>query len=317
MYRANQILLAATALLLTSSCGPGSQTAGIEGTGAPSPVTATARITGFGSIFVNGVEFTTTGAQIQIDDQPGTESQLAIGEVVTVQGTLNTSNTTGTAALVTFRGNVQGPVATVDVPTDTFVALGQTVVVTATTVFDPAIQPQQISGIKTGDAYEVSGFPDSTGRIIASHVQIAAAGSTLRVTGAMQGLNTSTTVFQVNALTVDYSAATVHGTLANGSLVDVEGSSLNGSGALSATTVTVLPPSAGAPGSRGEVEGVITSFNSASDFVVNGVHVTTNANTLFQLNGITLGVNVRVDVEGTYDSSGTTLVASSVEAGGT
>jgi hypothetical protein len=94
----------------------------------------------------------------------------------------------------------------------------------------------------------------------------------------------------------------------------VQGTSLSASGALMATDVTVLPPPGGAPGSRGEVEGVVTSFNSVSDFVVNGVHVTTNANTLFQLNGITLGVNVRVDVEGSYDSSGT-LVASSVEAG--
>jgi len=313
MQRAIQILFAASPLLLTS-CGPGSQVAGIEGTGAPSPITATGPVTGFGSIFVNGVEFTTTGAQIQIDDQPGTESQLAIGEVVTVTGTLNANNTTGTATHVTFLGNVLGPVAQVDVPTDTFVELGQTVLVTATTVFDPNIQPQQISGVKTGDRYEVSGFPDSSGQIVASRVTVATSGTTLRVAGAVQGLNTSTTVFQINALSVDYSAAAVHGTLANGSLVDVESTSLNASGALSATTVTVLPPPGGAPNSRGEVEGVITTFNSVSDFVVNGVHVTTNANTLFQLNGLTLGVNVRVDVEGSYDSLGT-LVASSVEAG--
>lgn len=314
MYRVNQMLLAASALLLTS-CGPGTQVAGIEGTGAPAAVTATGPVTGFGSIFVNGVEFTTTGAQIQIDDQPGSESQLAIGEVVTVTGTLNPNNTTGTATHVTFLGNILGPVAQTDVPTNTFVVLGQTVLVTASTMFDPNIQPQQISGVKTGDRYEVSGFPDSSGQIVASRIQLATTGTALRVTGTLQGLNISTSVFQINALSVDYSTATVHGTLADGSLVDVEGSSLDASGALSATTVTVLPPPGGAPNSRGEIEGIITSFNSVSDFVVNGVHVTTDANTLFQLNGITLGVNVRVDVEGTYDSSGT-LVANSVEAGG-
>jgi len=315
MHRANQILLAATALLLTS-CGQDSQTAGIEGTGAPAPaaVTATGPVTGFGSIFVNGVEYNTTGAQIQIDGQPGTESQLAIGEIVTVNGTLNTNDTTGTAARVTFSGNVLGPVSAVDVPTDTFVLLGQTALVTTSTVFDPNIQPQQISGIKTGDLYEVSGFPDSTGQIVASHIQIAAANASLRVEGAVQGLNTGTSVFQLNALTVDYSAATLHGTLANGSLVDVEGGTVSAGGALLAAVVTVLPPPGGAPNSRGEVEGVITSFTSSSDFVVNGVHVTTTASTLFELNGVTLGVNVRVDVEGSYDSSGT-LVASSVEAG--
>ncbi len=313
MHRATQILVAATALLL-SSCGPDTQVAGIEGTGAPAPITATGPVTGFGSIFVNGVEYATTGTQFQIDDQPGTESQLAVGEIVTVTGTLNADDTTGTATQVTFLGNVLGPATEVDVPSQTFVVLGQTVLVTSSTVFDPSIQPASIAGIRTDDRLEVSGFPDSSGQIVASHIQLAGAGTDLRVEGVVQGLDSGASVFQVNALSVDYSAAKLQGTLSNGSLVDAEGSSLSASGALMATAVTVLPPPGGAPNSRGEVEGVITSFTSTSDFVVNGVHVTTNASTQFELNGMTLGVNVRVDVEGSYDSSGT-LVASDVEAG--
>jgi len=313
MDRASQILFAAAALLLTS-CGPGTQVAGIEGSGAPAPITATGPVTGFGSIFVNGVEYTTTSAQIHIDDQPGSESQLAVGEIVTVTGTLNADDMTGTATQVIFLGNVLGPVTAVNVPTDTLVVLGQTVLVTASTVFDPSIQPPQIAGIKTDDRLEVSGFPDSSGRIVASHIQLAPTNSALRVQGVVQGLDTSAFVFHVNALAVDYSAATLHGTLSDASLVDVEGSSLSAAGALMATTVTVLPPPGGAPDSRGEVEGLITTFTSISDFVVNGVHVTTNASTQFVLNGIALGVDVRVDVEGSFDSSGT-LVAESVEAG--
>ena len=105
MDRASQILFAAAALLLTS-CGPGTQVAGIEGSGAPAPITATGPVTGFGSIFVNGVEYTTTSAQIHIDDQPGSESQLAVGEIVTVTGTLNADDMTGTATQVIFLGNV-------------------------------------------------------------------------------------------------------------------------------------------------------------------------------------------------------------------
>jgi Domain of unknown function (DUF5666) len=316
MDRATRILIAATALVLTS-CGPG-QVAGIEGSGAPAPVTATGPVTGFGSIFVNGVEYTTTGAQIQIDDQPGLESQLAIGEIVTVTGTLDANNLTGTANEVTFGGNALGPVTSVSAPTDTFVVLGQTVAVIRTTTFDPNIQPAGIAGITSGARVEVSGFPDSSGQILASRIQLAPASTTLRVEGVVQGLDTSTSVFQINALPVDYSGAMLNGTsaLANGSLVEVEGSSLSAGGALLATTVTLLPQRSGAPGSRGEVEGVITAFTSLSDFVVNGQHVTTNASTQFNLNGIPLGVNVRVDVEGSFDSSGT-LVATSVEAGDT
>lgn len=311
-----RILIAATALLLTS-CGPG-QIAGIEGSGAPSPVTATGPVTGFGSIFVSGVEYTTTGAQIQIDGQPGMESQLAIGEIVTVTGTLNADNVTGTASQVSFSGNVLGPVTSVSVPTDTFVVLGQTVAVTLTTTFDRNIQPAGIAGITPGARLEVSGFPDSSGQILASRIQLAGAGNSLRVAGAVQGLDAATSAFQLNALSVDYGGAMLGGTgtLANGSLVEVEGMSLSAGGALLATAVTVLPPRGGAPASRGEVEGVITAFSTVSDFVVDGQHVTTNAGTQFNLNGIPLGVNVRVDVEGSFDSSGT-LVATRVDAGST
>lgn len=315
MHRATTILCAATALLLTS-CGPGSQTAGIEGSGAPAPITATGPVTGFGSIFVNGVEYTTTGAQFQIDDQPGTESQLAIGEIVTVTGTLNADDVTGIATDVTFSGNVLGPVTNLSAPTGTFEVLGQTVAVTGTTIFDPNIQPAGIASIRNADRVEVSGFPDSSGQILASRIQLAPAGSTLRVEGVVQGLDSSTKVFQMNSLAVDYNAATLNGTLSNGSLVEVQGSSVSARDTLIATAVTVLPRPAGAPNSRGEVEGIITTFTSIGDFVVNGQHVTTSASTQFFLNGIPLGVNVRVDVEGSYDSSGT-LVATSVEAGQT
>lgn len=316
MDRAIQILIAASALVLTS-CGPG-QVAGIEGSGAPASVTATGPVTGFGSIFVNGVEYNTTGAQFQIDDQPGMESQLAIGEIVTVTGTLNADNVTGTATQVTFSGNALGPVTSVSAPTDTFVVLGQTVAVTRTTTFDPNIQPAGIAGITSGARVEVSGFPDSSGQILASRIQLASASTSLRVAGVVQGLDASTSAFQINALSVDYSGAVLNGTstLANGSLVEVAGSSLSAGGALLASAVTVLPNRGGAPDSRGEVEGVITVFTSISDFVVNGQHVTTNASTQFNLNGIPLGVNVRVEVEGSFDSSGT-LVATSVEAGDT
>src|SRR5256885_5141775 len=83
MNRAFQAILVGIALLL-ASCGGGQLTAGIEGSGAP--VTTVGSITGFGSIFVNGVEYATAGAQIGIDGQPGTEAQLSVGDVVTVVG---------------------------------------------------------------------------------------------------------------------------------------------------------------------------------------------------------------------------------------
>ena len=100
---------AAMALLLVS-CGGSSNTqlGGIQGSGTG---VAYGPVTGFGSIFVSGVEYTTSNAQISVDDQVGSESQLLVGQVVTVKGAINADGKTGTATQVTFSGEVAGAVA--------------------------------------------------------------------------------------------------------------------------------------------------------------------------------------------------------------
>ena len=310
MSRTLQSVLVAIALLL-SSCGGGQLTAGIEGSGAP--VTASGVITGFGSIFVNGIEYSTAGAVLDIDEQPGAESQLSVGDVVTVVGTLNADGMTGNASRVTFRGNVAGPVEQVNLPTRTLVVLGQTVLVTGSTVFDPGFSPADIHGIKPGASLEVSGFANSFGQLVASRIKLLASAGTLRVEGVVQALNTTAQTFQLGALLVDYRGVTLSTTLANGSIVDVQGSGLSASGALVATAIEVSPAVGGAANSAGKVEGVITAYTSNADFMIAALHVITNGSTQFTLNGVTLGVNVRVAVEGSFDSSGN-LVAATLEA---
>ncbi|MBI4293187.1 MAG: hypothetical protein HY661_17065, partial [Betaproteobacteria bacterium] len=65
---------------------------GLGGTGISQGV-----ITAFGSVFVNGIEFSTGGATVKIDDNPGLESDLKIGMVVTVRGTADDAARTGSA----------------------------------------------------------------------------------------------------------------------------------------------------------------------------------------------------------------------------
>src|SRR6267378_485584 len=302
--------IVAAAVLLLASCGGPTQLAGIQGSGSS---VASGPITGFGSIFVNGVEYATSNAQIRIDDQPGAESQLLVGEVVTVTGSVNSDGKTGTAAQVTFSGDVAGPITAVNTTAGTFVVLGQTVRVSGSTLFDANIQPAGIASLQVGNLVEVSGFPNTAGEIVALRIQLEAAGSALEVKGIVQSLDMTAHTFRVNTLTVDYSAITPMGSLANGGTVTVSGSMLNAAGALVATRVDVLQGFGGAANEQGEIEGLITTFTSNSDFVINGQRVTTDANTQFMLNGVTLAVDVRVEVEGSFDASGV-LVATSVQA---
>ena len=302
--------IVAAAVLLLASCGGSTQLAGIQGSGSS---IASGPITGFGSIFVNGVEYVTSNAQIRIDDQPGAESQLLAGQVVTVTGSVNSDGKTGTATQVTFSGDAAGPITGIDIAGGTFVVLGQTVRVSGSTLFDNKIQPASIASLQVGNIVEVSGFPNAAGEIVASRIQLEAAGSALEVNGIVQSLDMTAHTFHVNALTVDYSAIAPSGSLANGVTVIASGTMLNAAGALVATRVDVLPGFGGTANEVGDIEGLITTFTSNSDFVIDGQRVTTNANTQFTLNGVTLAVNVRVEVDGSFDASGV-LVARSVQA---
>jgi hypothetical protein len=292
-------------------CG-GEMTAGIQGSGSPvaAGVTTVGPISGFGSIFLDGVEYSTGAAQIRIDDQPGTEAQLSVGQVVTIKGTVNPDGLTGTATEVSFSGDLRGPVQQVDVDGGSFVVLGQTVLVTDATLFDDSFQTPSLAGLQVGGVVEVSGFADANVNLIAAHVEPSAAG--FRVRGTVQALDTVAQTFRINTLTIDYSGVAPTGTLANGAIVSVQGTSLSAGGALIATRVQVFTGLGAAANDRGRLEGVITAFVSTQDFTVNGQRVITDGSTDFNLQGATLGVNVPVKVRGTFNASGA-LVASKVE----
>jgi hypothetical protein len=143
-------------------------------------------------------------------------------------------------------------------------------------------------------------------------VEPAEAATGLQVKGTVQALDSVAHTFRINTLTIDFSAATPSGTLANGNDVVVRGSAFAPSGALLATRVQLVGAPAVAANDRGQISGVVTSFTSAADFVVGEQRVLTDASTQVNLHGATLGVNVRVEVQGTFNAGGA-LVARIVE----
>jgi hypothetical protein len=306
-----RLVIGTVALMLLTSCG-GIDVAGIQGSGSPTPAAAVGPITGFGSVFVNGVEYVTSNAQILIDQQPGMEAQLRAGQVVTIKGSVNPDGVTGTATEVSFGGDVQGPVTQIDLTTHALVVLGQTVRITGSTLFDDSLQPADLTSLQTGSLVEVSGFTNGAGEIVASRVDLKSAGSNLQVKGVIQALNTTAHTFRINALTVDYSNSSTMPTLANGSLVEVQGTALTATGALGATRIDVLQGLGTTSNERLDIVGIITTFTSSTSFALQGQSVTTDANTQLVLHGVTLGLDVEVDVQGTVNASGT-LVAKKVE----
>jgi hypothetical protein len=313
-YRAGRLtrpLLAMAAVLacLFITAGVGTSVAGIQGSGFRSY----GRITQFGSIFVNGVEYDTSAANIRIDGEPGSESRLRVGHVVTVTGELNENGLSGTASEVTFSSDVSGPVAQVDLAGGTLVILGQRIRLLPDTVLDGALPLGGILGLLPGIKLQVSGFPNAAGELVASRIDLVVGGpATSRVKGIVQSLNTTTRTFRLNSQTVNYSDVAPSGTLANGSTVSVYGSIPPGQSSLRATQVDVISGLGGAGGELGDVEGLITVFNAASDFMMGVQRIATDANTQFFLHGKTLGPNLAVKVNGVFDAAGV-LVARRVE----
>src|SRR5882724_3235046 len=104
-------VLAATLAALIVACGGGGSSSSMSNL---TPVLATGTITGFGSIYVNGVHFQTSSATIRKNGQTVAESQLAVGEVARVKGQKNATDGTGVADSIDVDESVVGPIAAID-----------------------------------------------------------------------------------------------------------------------------------------------------------------------------------------------------------
>jgi hypothetical protein len=288
-----------------------SSIAGIQGSGRSAAV-AIGRITGFGSIFVDGVEYATSGAQIVVDGQSASEAQLQVGQIVTVTGTLESNDTAGTASVVSFTGNAEGPISQIDVANHYFVVLGQIVIVTGDTTFGVGLTPGGLGALRNGTTVIVSAFANAAGDLVASRIDSKLSGPAEQVGGQIHGLDTNARTFRINSLTIDYSGIAAIGSLTDGVTATVQGVESSTDGVLYATQVQVASGSIGSPNELGKIEGLITTFNSASDFTVGSQRVSTTPDTHFVLHGQSLGENVGVSVQGSFNTSGA-LVAKSVQ----
>ena len=321
MSRTHLMKAAVTAVAVVglAACGGGGSSSDSTPQAAAQsvPVISSGAVTGFGSVFVNGVRFETSSATFTINGKPGTQADLRVGHVVTVHGHRDGAGHS-TADRIDFDDLVKGPIDGVDAAAGTLVVMGQTVLTDADTSFDDNISGASLAGLNAGDIVEVSGMRRADGDIQATRIEAKPAGTVFEVTGIASAVDTAAHKLNVNALVVDYSAATVRdfpsGQPANGDLVEAKGSSVNAAGELVASSIERKRDAddAGA-GMQVEIEGLITRFVSATDFDVAGKPVTTNSSTRFE-NGSAadLALNAKVEAEGQIDANGV-LVATKVQ----
>jgi len=173
MFKQGYFLTAALmlAVSLLGACGGGG---GGGGSSAGDGITSVGRVDGFGSVYVNGVEYDTTHTYFRVDDEEGyDDSALAVGMKVRVEGRVNGDGVTGTADSIYYDDDLEGPIDSGSVAengnTKTFTILGTAVSVDAnTTVFHDGAS---FAGLTDGVEIEVSGFFDGN-VLIASRVEL-------------------------------------------------------------------------------------------------------------------------------------------------
>ncbi len=317
---------------LLTGCGGGESGTGVGGTNPKSAI-HTGVITGFGSVFVTGIEFMTPAASVVLDGADGTENQLALGMVVTVKGTVDANGTTGTATSIEYQDELEGIVLSNSIPSGatsgSLDVMGRTVNVDTSTQFSSSVGAvSSVDQVVAGNVVEVSGYSSGAGDIHATRIEVKRASHAdedIEVKGVISNL--TATSFTIGTLTVSYPQAA---TLNNGWYVEVHSTAGISGGELTASKVEILSESGGKTltGSEGDSvkqEGVITSALANSQFAVNGIAFQISDSTVYENGAVTdLILGGVVDVEATVSSTGTLLatqvefkLASNLEAEGT
>lgn len=298
--------VATAATLAVAACGGGGSSGGIGGTGGGGGIGGTGvaygTITGFGSVWVNGVEYDTSNTVFKTDDNPnggGGQDDLRIGMVVRVDGSVSGA----TASTITVDDAVKGFVEQV-IDANRMVVMGQTVQIDNTTRFDNNVVPVQ------GDRVEVHGLIAGDGLIAAGYIEKKATAPTppFAVKGIVKNQNTANQTFQVGALTVQYAGAIVGDmplTSWNGLQVDVKGSSCTGTAPVCGTLVADKVEPTGAnvsSAAEAEIEGVIVAV-SAGGFTIGNQQVVTTTGTRYEGGTVDdLIVGTKVEAEGSISN---------------
>lgn len=328
------VSLSAIAMALAlAGCGGGGGSAsdGVTSTSG----TSIGTITGFGSIFVNGIEYETpNSADINLDNDDGDSSDLRVGMVVTVKGSVNNDGMTGVADSVEYDDELEGIVISNSIAPGTSTGkldiMGQQVMVTATTVFKSNVGGIiSIGQVAAGNVVEVSGFADGAGNIEATRIEVKAATlseylashDAIEVKGVINGRDTVAFTFELGDLTVDYSGASLpQGGLSNDMYVEVKSTSGIdvGTGNLIASEVDFEDDGRygyeGHEGEQLEIKGTISNDFDGLSFQINGTTVLIVDATEFEhIKAVDLLTGTRIKAEGYFNADGE-LVADEIKA---
>mgnify|MGYP001827439352 FL=1 len=316
-----RFILAGLAALLASlnGCGGGGGGSTLSGIGGTGKI-ASGTITGFGSIFVNDIEYDIDSASLEVndDDSAGlSQDDRRIGMVVTVTAVVD--GDTGVASLVVYDNEIEGPVSGISELNGglnkSFSVLGVGVLVDiADTEFDDGEVPGfSFATIANDDVVEISGFFDASNVLHAtyikktddfdsdSEVEFKGTADVSLVDGAGSGDSFNLDGVTVNILADADLSEVTGGRVSNGMFVEAEGR-LTSDNPLTIDAFRIEQEDDGLEDDAGEaeLEGFVSDFVDSSNFKVDGQPVDASE-AEFEPAGLVLTDGMKVEVEGTIE----------------
>ena len=314
-----RVLTAIATGLVLQACGGGGGNSGdkpVENTNpTPSPQIAAGVVTGFGSVFVDGVEIEDAKASVVTEDKDGNASNsvLQMGQNIRVE-----HDGKGTASRVTVDAAIIGAVSAVNSGTQSLTVAAQKVSVNADANAGPltvwAGGYRSIADVQSGDLVQVHGSPvydsvSKTYQLVATRIQKTAGIASLKINGKISSLDATAKTFTLNNLTISYASARLRpssATLSNDAPVTVFAplSALVGS-TLSASNITLNRlHNTAATASQAQIGGAISRYDSAAgSFEVQGVKVLVGT-AVVSPSGARLANAAYVQVKGTLNADG-------------
>lgn len=286
------------AALLLPACG-GSGGVDSGGTGITVTTLAVGPISGFGSVVVAGVHYDDSLARlVDADNQPLAASALVLGAMVSIDaGDVSTVGTRQQATAQTVRVSelLVGPVELIDTVGLTLRVLGQTVAITAGTVFDAHLTGG-LAAIAPGAVVAIHGQIDSAGaRDVATRIEPRSNPPQYLLRGIVASYDRSAQRLTVGAQVISLAdIATLPDSIASGGVVRLKLRTAAAGGVWAATELR-LDGQTVPDRNNVEIEGRVSAFTSAQHFSVDGVAVDASAATM---GGSAVALGTRVEVEG-------------------
>jgi len=179
--------------------------------------TSSGIVSGFGSVYVNGLRYVTQDSSIIKNGIESSEEALKVGMKVVIKANQSLDNDP-TALEVKYLADAIGIIDSIDLADPSLRILGQTYFVSPMTKFDGT----PFNELRIGMAIELSAFENETGRFVINYLTTKDDLSEYQLSGTVSQLKKLDKSFVIGDLSIDYAQADVQGTLYDGSTVAIK-----------------------------------------------------------------------------------------------